>query len=372
MSDYNIYDIAVSFLSGIKDYNAKNLIAKFETSEKIFEAKKSDFEKTHGIGEYRAVKIVNSKSEALERAEKEIKYLTTNDVSAVTFFDEQYPKRLKECDDAPIVLYYKGEPDFNSKKIISIVGTRSATKYGIDFTKNLISELATRYPELVIVSGLAYGIDICAHQSALESGLKTWAVLGHSLEIIYPAKHRNVAEKISKEGSALVCDYPHGSYIDTTNFIKRNRIVAGICDALLIVESAEKGGAMVTANIANHYNKDVFALPGNIDSKYSKGCNNLIKSHRAHLIQSIEDIEYILNWSGEKNIEEKKKEKNIPENISENEKKVAEILKKYDFLDIDNISRQSGLSSNTLSITLLELEFKGLVKAMPGKIFSLK
>lgn len=370
----NLYDIALSFLAGVKDVNIKRLISKFGTAEKIFSAKKSDFVKTQGIGEYTAVKLIGSMSEALVRAEKEIRYLAANEVEVVTYFDKEYPQRLKECDDAPVVLYYKGKPGFNVSKVISIVGTRRASKYGTEFCKELISELAKKYPDIVIVSGLAYGVDIAAHKEAIDNDLETWAVLGHSLETIYPAKHKNIAMKIAGGKGALVSDYPHGSMTDASNFIKRNRIVAGLCDALVIVESGNKGGAMVTANIANHYNKDVFAVPGNLKAPYSVGCNNLIKTNRAHLIQSVEDIEYIMNWSSA-TTEISDKEKAITEKInklSENEKIIVEILKKYDFLDIDNLMRQSKFDANTLSLLLLELEFKNIVRAMPGKLFSLR
>ncbi len=370
----NLYHIALSFLAGVKDVNIKRLIGKFGTAEKIFAAKKSDFVSTSGIGEYTAVKLIGSMSEALSRAEKELKYVAANEVDVVTYFDEDYPQRLKECDDAPVVLYFKGKPNFNALKVISIVGTRRASKYGTDFCRELISDLAERYPDIVVVSGLAYGIDIAAHKEAIDNDLETWAVLGHSLESIYPAKHKNIAKKISSEKGALISDYPHDSITDTSNFVKRNRIVAGLCDALIIVESGIKGGAMVTANIANHYNKDVFAVPGNLNAPLSVGCNNLIKTNRAHLIQSIEDLEYIMDWSSEKSFISEKEKIQIEtiNKLSENEKVIVKILKKYDFLDIDNLMRQSKFDSNTLSLLLLELEFKNIVRAMPGKIFSLR
>lgn len=370
----NLYNLALAFLSGVKDINLKRLISKFGSAEKIFSANKKDFVKTHGIGEYTAVKIINSMSSAISRAEEELKYLTTNDIEAVTFFDKDYPYRLKECVDAPIVLYYKGNPVFNAKKIVSIVGTRKSTKYGTDFCNKIVSDLAVRYPDIVVVSGLAYGIDITAHKEALANNLETWAVLGHSLESLYPAKHKKIAAEMIAKNGALISDYPHGSITEASNFIKRNRIVAGLCDALIIVESGIKGGAMVTANIANHYNKDVFALPGTINSVYSEGCNNLIKTNRAHLIQSVEDIDYIMNWKSDK-IKASKKEVQyleIIQNLSENEKIVVEILKEHEFLDIDNIIRQSKFDSNSLSLLLLELEFKNIVRALPGKLFSLK
>lgn len=373
-SSHNIYSLALPFLNGVKDFGLKRLISKFQTAENIFSAKKRDLVNTHGIGEFTATKLINSMSSAISRAEEELVYLEANELGVTTYFDDDYPIRLKECDDAPIVLYYKGKTDFNPKKAVSVVGTRQASKYGLEFCKSIISELAERYPDIVIISGLAYGIDIEAHQAALKNNLQTWAVLGHSLESVYPVKHKKIAAEMIDNQGALITDFPHKSKIDPANFIKRNRIVAGLCDALIIVESGVKGGAMVTANIANHYNKDVFALPGNINAEYSKGCNTLIKSHRANLLQSVDDIEYIMNWQS-LNVKPNEKETKLVEIISKlnpQEKQIVEILKKYDFLDIDNLTRQSKINPNTLSLLLLEMEFKGVVRALPGKLFALK
>ncbi|MDD3741620.1 MAG: DNA-protecting protein DprA, partial [Bacteroidales bacterium] len=250
-------------------------------------------------------------------------------------------------------------------------GTRNATKYGTDFCTKLIESISSKYPETIIVSGLAYGIDIAAHKEALKNNLKTWAVMGHSLETVYPAKHKRIAQKIFDTDGAIISDFPHGSKIENSNFVKRNRIVAGLCDALIIVESGIKGGSMITANIANHYNKDVFALPGSINSLYSEGCNRLIKTNRANLVESIEDIEYIMNWSS-KSKEIIQQNFKLIEGLNENEKTIVDVLKNFEYLDIDNILRQSNMSPDILSLSLLELEFKGIIRALPGKIFTLK
>jgi DNA processing protein len=374
MSGYNnVYNIALSFLSGVKDVNVKRLISRFQTAENIFAAKKNDFVKTEGIGEFTAIKIINSMSEAINKAEDELRYMIANDIEVTTIFDNDFPRRLKECDDAPIVLYYKGNPDFNSEKIISIVGTRMATKYGRDICSNFIEGLAQKYPDLVVVSGLAYGIDIAAHKAALDNNLKTWAVMGHSMQTVYPAKHRDVAAQMIEKKGAIISDFPHTNITDPTNFIKRNRIVAGLCDALIVIESGVKGGSIVTANVANHYNKDVFAVPGSIKSVYSEGCNRLIKTNRAHLIETPEDIEYICGWTSETQSNAKKKsafEKNLKD-LTSDEKIIAEILKKYEFLDIDNLQRQSKFDSNRISLVLIEMEFKNIIRALPGKLFAI-
>ena len=372
MADECLYNLAISFLSGVGDVNSKKLISYFGSAKNVFNASLSDLKKISGIGDSTALKLYNSFSQALNLAEEELAYIYANDINFVTFCDENYPVRLRECSDSPMVLYYKGNPDFNSEKIISIVGTRKASNYGIDTCAKLIADISKKFPEAVIISGLAFGIDIVAHKEALNNGLKTWAILGHSLENIYPSKHKGTAQKIVSSGGAIISDYYHGSRIDATNFLKRNRIVAGLCDAVIIIESDKKGGSIVTANIANHYNKDVFAVPGNVNLTNSAGCNNLIKTNRAHLLDCADDLEYIMNWKTETSSKNQQKTLSLIAELNENEEIVVNILKNYDYLDIDNISRQANLSSDILSLCLLELEFKNIVKALPGKIFCLK
>ncbi len=302
LTNENIYNIALSFLPGIGDINAKKMLAHFGSAENIFKSDLAEFCKIPSISEIAAKRIYSFLDTALENANIELEYVYSNELDYTVFTDASYPVRLKECDDAPIVLYHKGAPNFNAKKIISIVGTRNATQYGKDFCESIISEIASKYPDTIIVSGLAFGIDVAAHKAAIKYGLETWAILGHSLKTIYPAVHKKVAHDMINEGGAIISDYSHVSKIDPGNFIRRNRIIAGLADVLIVVESGQKGGSMSTANIANHYNRDVFALPGNISSTYSKGCNNLIKTNRAHLIASLADVEYIMGWlSKEKN-----------------------------------------------------------------------
>jgi DNA processing protein len=369
--DDGLYNLAVSFISGVGDINAKKLISRFGSAESVFKSSLSDLQRISGIGEQISLRLFNSFNSALQRAEEELLYIYANEIEFVSYTDENYPARLRECDDSPMVIYYKGNPNFNTQKIISVVGTRNATKYGTDFCSQIIESLASKYPDTIIVSGLAYGIDIASHRSAIKNNLSTWAVMGHSLESIYPAKHKRTAQKIIETGGAIISDFPHGSKIEPANFVKRNRIVAGLCDALIIVESGNKGGSMITANIANHYNRDVFALPGSINSIYSEGCNRLIKTNRAHLTESLEDIEYIMNWTS-KSVNSLQQTLDLFADMNENEKLIVNILKNYEYLDIDNIIRQTNLDANTLSMSLLELEFKNLVRALPGKIFTLK
>lgn len=371
LTDERLYNLAVSFIPGIGDINAKKLIASFGNAEAVFKSSLKDLIRVPGIGEQTALRLHASFSDALQSAEDELLYIYANEIEFVCYADDNYPARLRDCDDSPVVLYYKGNPDFNAKKIISIVGTRKATKYGTEIVAELVKTISERYPETVIVSGLAYGIDISAHKEALRNNLATWGVMGHSLEFIYPAIHKKIAQQMTEASGAIISDFPHGSKTDPSNFVKRNRIVAGISDALIVVESGTKGGSIITANIANHYNRDVFAVPGCVKSSLSQGCNRLIKTNRANLLESFDDIEYIMNWTCGKPTTLQNTLSLLPQ-LTENEQLIVNILKNHDYLDIDNIYRQTNIDSNTLSMNLLELEFKNIIRALPGKIFSLK
>lgn len=364
------FDLAITFLYGIGDINAKKVIAFFGSSKDFFAASYKDLLAVPGISETSAKRLFNNFNLAIQAAEDEINYVNDNNIGYVTFNDDNYPTRLRECVDAPMILYYKGMPNFNSKHIVSIVGTRNATKYGVEFCNNFVADLAQKYPDAVVVSGLAYGIDVTAHKAALENNIETWAVLGHSLETIYPAPHKKVAEKMVENKGSLISDFHHGSPVDPSNFVRRNRIVAGLCDALIVVESGEKGGSIITANIANNYNKDVFALPGNVTSTYSRGCNKLIKTTRANLCENFNDFEYIMNWSPR--FQPTTQTLQFKYKMNDEEQKVADVLAKYEFLDIDNLRRQTQLPPNELSLILLQLELNNVVTALPGKIFSLK
>ncbi len=257
----------------------------------------------------------------------------------------------------------------NSRKILSIVGTRKATTEGIVFCQKLIKDLKEREHNPIIVSGLAYGVDASAHQAALDNGLLTIAVLGHGLDIIYPASHKKLAKEIVKQGM-LITDFPSKSIRDKNNFIKRNRIIAGLSDATIVIESGEKGGSLITADIANSYNRDVFAVPGRISDMYSKGCNNLIKSNKAAMLTSIEDLEYLLGWEpGKKKNDAVQKDLFL--NFSNDEKLIAEILKENEEITIDLICLKSNMPTSKVSPILLNLEFMGLVKTLPGKTYKL-
>lgn len=361
------YKIALSLIPKIGHVTAKKLVAYVGSFEGVFSETKKNLMKIPGIGSILAESIINS--DVIPKAEEEIEFIKKSKITPIFYLDKEYPERLKHCEDAPILIYTLGETDLNSRKMISVVGTRKATTEGIAFTEKLIKDLKDRNHNPVIVSGLAYGVDAAAHQAALVNGLQTIAVLGHGLDIIYPASHKSLAKSIIKQGM-LITDFPCKSIRDKNNFIKRNRIIAGLSDATIVIESGEKGGSLVTADIANSYNRDVFALPGRISDKYSKGCNNLIKSNKAAMLTSIEDLEYLLGWElGKK--QNYAVQKDLFLNLSDDEKLITEILKEQDEITIDLICLKCKMPTSKVSPILLSLEFMGIVKTLPGKSYKL-
>ncbi|MFH2141748.1 MAG: DNA-processing protein DprA [Bacteroidota bacterium] len=346
---------------------AKNLIAYVGSYEGIFAEKESILKKIPGVGPILAKYI--KKPEIFKNAQDELEFVKRYNIKTLFYLDENYPNRLKECVDAPILLYYKGDTDFNTKKMISIVGTRKSTPYGKEVCENIVKSLAEKKHNPIIVSGLAFGIDICAHRAALKNGLQTIAILGHGLDIIYPAVHKATAIDIINNG-ALVTEFGRNSIRDKKNFVRRNRIIAGLTDATIVIESAVKGGALITADIANSYNREVFAVPGNIKNTYSMGCNKLIKINKAALIETSDDIEYLLGWEIPVNKTVRQQKELIPD-LTSGEQKIIDLLKTDKTLNIDIISLKSGLTISESSALLLELEFKNLIKSLPGKIYKL-
>jgi DNA processing protein len=361
------YKIALSLIPKVGHITAKKLVSYVGSFEGVFKESKSKLMKIPGIGSILADLIVNTN--VIPKAEEEINFIKENKITPIFYLDKQYPERLKHCEDAPILLYTFGNVDLNSRKILSIVGTRKATTEGIAFCEKLVQELSVREHNPIIVSGLAYGIDATAHHAALANELLTIAVLGHGLDIIYPASHKKLAKSILKQGM-LITDFPSKSIRDKNNFIKRNRIIAGLSDATIVIESGVKGGSLITADIANSYNRDVFAVPGRVSDIYSKGCNNLIKTNKAAMLTSIEDLEYLLGWEpGKKDKEAVQKDLFV--NLSEDEKIITEILKNNDELPIDSICLKCNMPTSKVSPILLNLEFMGIVKPLPGKMYKL-
>ncbi|MCB0536838.1 MAG: DNA-processing protein DprA [Bacteroidetes bacterium] len=353
-------------LEGIGAVQAKNLISYCGGVEAVFKQKKSQLLKIPGIGPITADNIL--KGTCFKQAEEEIEFTEKNNIEVLPYTSSKYPKRLTHCTDSPLLLYKKGSANLNYAKTISIVGTRKATKYGKDFIIQLCEDLKNN--EIQIISGLALGIDGQAHKSALDNKLSTVAVLGHSLNTIYPSLHKNLAEDIVKNNGALLSEYPSFEPMHPSNFPMRNRIVAGMSDAVIVVESAVKGGAIITANIANSYNRDVFALPGRYKDKYSAGCNFLIKTNKSHLIENANDLLNIMGW--QTNVKKPKQiQRQLAIDLSEDEQKVIATLKDTDGLEVDLLMVKTNINGSMLAAILLELELKGIIYSLPGNRYIL-
>lgn len=360
------YHIALTNLPTIGAITAKKLIAYCGSAEAVFKENKKALEKVPSIGKVSATQILNNTDFAFSVAEKEVAFIEKNNILPLVFSDKKYPKRLLNCEDSPIVLYTKGNMDLNAQKIISVVGTRNATEYGMEICSKVIKELKIYEP--LIISGLAFGIDICAHKSALENNLSTVGVLAHGLDRIYPSQHASIANQMLDNGG-LISDYKSETNPDRENFPKRNRIVAGISDLTIVIESSKKGGSLITAELANQYNKDVFAFPGRINNPQSEGCNWLIKTHKAALIQSAKDIEYIMSWQPTNQI--KTTQTKLFYDASDEEKTVINVLSITEKTPIDTVALKTQFQMSKTAALLLNLEFNGIVKSYPGKMYKL-
>lgn len=361
--DEKVYQIALGLLNGIGPKKAKMLAAYIGSVQGVFEEKPSALSKVPGIGT-QFLKSIN-KAEALERAALEFEYIQKHDIKAHFYQDVTYPKKLAQCDDGPIVLFTKGTMDFNKRKNIAIVGTRKATSYGKDMTRQLIKDLQDY--DVQIISGLAFGIDIAAHKAALEFGIPTMGVLAHGLDDLYPVSHKATARKMEEREGGIVSEFLSGTVADPKNFPKRNRIVAGICDATIVVESSHKGGSLITAGLANDYNRDVFAFPGNADKLSSVGCNYLIQKNRAHLITSAQDMIDILGWQDE--LQTDPIQTDLFTSYTPEEEKILTVLREKGTTQIDDLCHSAGMSVSQLSVQLFNLEMKGAIRALSGKRF---
>ncbi len=357
-----IYFLALQKTNGIGDLNAKKLIKYCGNAKAVFTEKQQNLLKIDGIGAFK-LKGLKEKS-LLSRAEKELDFITKNNIKLITFIDEDYPENLKHCADSPILFFSKGKINFKQRHILSIVGTRNMTNYGRSVLEKLMEEIKQYNP--LIISGLAYGVDVFAHKLAIKNGLQTVAVLAHGLDSIYPKTHHKEATKMQENGG-LLTDFWSGSKPERENFIKRNRIVAGLSQATIVIESAVKGGSLITADIANSYNRDVFSLPGRITDLYSKGCNNLIKTNKAAILTSAKDLAYILNW--ETDFKEKVIQKQLFVELDETEKLIYNYLLKEGKQTLDIIALHCNLPIYKISSVLLNLELKAVVKPLHGKLF---
>jgi DNA processing protein len=354
--------LALQQVEGVGDIMAKKLINHCGSAEAVFKTKTSQIAAIDGIG---SILIQNLKSKSVfEKAEQELQFIKSNEINVSYFQDENYPDRLKHCIDGPVLLFTSGNIDLKNKKIISIVGTRQITSYGMEFCRKLIEDLAPLDP--VIVSGFAYGVDIFAHQLAMEHDLQTIGVVAHGLNQIYPKTHKKYVAKVEQNGGFMT-EFWSSSNPEKENFVRRNRIVAGISEATIVIESAERGGSLITANIANDYNRDVFAVPGRTTDKYSQGCNNLIKTQKANLLTNAADLVYILNWD----IESKAKpvQKQLFVTLEDDEQKVYDYLLKNGKELMDIIALRCDFPIYKISGMLLNMELKGVIRPLPGKLF---
>jgi len=355
--------LALLRVEGVGDIVAKRLINHLGSAEAVFNAKKSQITAIEGIGEVVYNNLKNKAVFAL--AEAEVKYIQSSGIKPLHYLEKDYPERLKHCIDGPVVLLSSGNISLEGRKVISIVGTRQMTSYGSDFCRKLIEDLAPLNP--VIVSGFAYGVDIHAHQVAMENNLQTIGVVAHGLNQVYPKVHKKYVAKMEENGGFFT-EFWSTSNPDKENFVKRNRIVAGLAEATIIIESAEKGGSLITANVANDYNRDVFAVPGRVTDKYSMGCNNLIRSQRANLLTGAADLIYMLNWQ----LEDKKApavQKQLFVVLEDDEQRVYDFLQKNGKEQMDIIALECGMPVFKLSSLLLTMELKGVIRPLPGKIF---
>jgi len=367
-SESKLYHVGLSMLPHVGGTLAKQLINYCGSAEAVFTSPVRHLSRIPGIGEKIIGGIKNS-STILDRAEREIIKCEQEEVQILTYSDEAYPERLRHIFDAPILLYYKGQAKLNQSRVISIVGTRQATAYGKEVVATIVNELSTYQP--LIVSGLAYGIDIHAHRAALKAALPTIGVMGNGMDTIYPAMHRQDASQMLLNG-CLLTENPLGTKPDARKFPARNRIIAALSDATIVVEAAVKGGALITANLANDYDREVFAVPGNWNQPYSKGCTKLIKEYKAHILTQATDVVELLNWDVDAPKGEEKQKPVFQVELDNEEQQLVDVLaKQTEAMQLDVLSWHTQFSVSKLAAVLLTLEFKGVIRSLPGKKFQL-
>lgn len=359
------FRIALSLLPGIGPVAARHLLQHCGSAEAVFREKRKALQKIQGVSYSRIQKAL--KSPVLDIAEAELEFIRKNRIKALWYAEEDYPQRLRHCSDAPVLLYFKGECNLNAERCVAIVGTRSSTPYGEQTTRQLVDGLIPYQP--LILSGLAYGIDVCAHQAALSNELPTVGVTAHGLDRIYPPEHRTTARSMTARGGILT-EYISGTNPDRENFPARNRIVAGMCDTVIIVEASDRGGALITADLAIGYNRDVFAIPGRTGDHFSKGCNNFIRENKAGLITSAEDLAWQMGWTQTAKSSTPRQTSLFAE-LSEEEKRISSILKETGQCGIDFLMMKAALSFSKLASLILQLELKGVIKSLPGKRYEL-
>lgn len=361
-----VHKIALGMIPGVGDITARKLVSYTGSVEAIFTESYRSLIKIPGVGSALAKAITSP--EYREEAAREAEFVIKHSIKVFFYQDEDYPVRLSQCEDSPVTFFFRGNADLDAPMILSIVGTRHATQHGRELCRKIIADLAQRFPALIIVSGLAYGIDIEAHRAAMATRLPTIGVLGHGLKTIYPSVHANIARDMLQNGG-LMTDFSSSTLPERNNFIRRNRIIAGISDATLVIESGLKGGALITSDIAASYNRDVMAVPGRPDDEWSAGCNALIRCNKAALVEKSEDIEYLMGW--------KPAALAAPvqtllfTGMSDNERKICEALRNENGLSVDNIARLLEMPVFRLSPILLQMELAGMITPCPGNVYKI-
>lgn len=364
--------IALTKLSGLTLANLHELYTIAGSATDIIE-NRNHFGDIVPDAQQRTLDALANTDEALHFADVELEWCQKNKIEAICFNDPRYPSRLRDCDDAPLVLYYRGSAELNARRVISIIGTRHCTPYGQDVIQHFMQDMKNYCPDVLVMSGLAYGVDINAHRQALKNGFPTIGVLAHGLDMIYPNAHRQTAIEMLSNGG-LLTEYPSQTVIDKRNFLQRNRIVAGMADASILVESAKKGGGLVTMRIARDYHRDTFAFPGPVNAEYSKGCNNLIRDNGASLITSAEDFVAAMGWIDDKELSKAKNagiERQMFLNLTEEEQRVVDLLQKTNDLQINIISVKTSIPIHILSSMLFQLEMNGVLRVLAGGCYHL-
>ncbi|MDR3129646.1 MAG: DNA-processing protein DprA [Tannerellaceae bacterium] len=363
MENKDLYKVGLTMVNGVGDAIARNLLTFFHgDAELIFQESQRHLEKVSGVGPSVAAAIRDP--EVLRMAEKELEFVAKNKIRIYFLTDDDYPQRLRECADHPILFYYKGIADLNAKHVISVVGTRSFTSYGRELTDRLVEDLAVRYPDLIIVSGLAYGIDIQAHRAALKHDLPTVAVLAHGLDRIYPSAHRDTAVEMLKQGG-LLTEFPHDTTPEKSNFVKRNRIVAGLTEALIVVEAPQRSGSLITANLASSYGREVFSFPGRTTDSKSLGCNTLIRTNKAGMILSAEDLVSALSWDTSFVVIPPSEAPTLPFSDDDAGHLLA-LIHQHGEVYINELAHLASMPIYQLSSLLCDLETKNFIVGLPG------
>ena len=364
--------IALTKLKGLSLLNARTLLDAVGSASEVF-AHRKDIIGLIPDASQRLVEALAHVDDAMKAAEAEMDFIETKRLKVFTLNDEDYPQRLKECEDAPLVLYACGTANLNSQRIISIVGTRKCSEYGREVCQNFIADLKRYYPDTLIVSGLAYGIDVCAHRAALNNGMPTVGVLAHGLDTIYPSMHRKTAADMVHQQGGLLTEYTTHTTPEKGNFVRRNRIVAGLCDACIVVESSQRGGSLITAELALEYNREVFAFPGRVYDEHSQGCNNLIRNQQATLLTCAEDLLHAMGWKNPlaKESTSPTIQPDLFPELTDEERALVNTLKNVDDKHVNQIAIDANIPYARVSMLLFDLEMNGIVKALGGARYRL-